>query len=460
MRTGSTIILARLLIPEQFGLVGMVTALTGFSETFKDLGLSDATVQQKNITHEQVSTLFWINTSLGVMITLFVVAVSPAIAWFYSEPRLLEVSLVLSLSYLFSGLTVQHQAILRRQMRFVQIGSVHVLSSAIGVALGITMAIRDCGYWALVGMNLSTTIFTAVGTWTICRWRPGYHMSLAKIGSMLRFGRDITGFNIINYFSRNLDNILIGRYCGAGSLGLYDRAYKLMMLPIQQVRVPLASVGMPALSTLQNDPGKFRLYYKKFLSILSFFYMPLVVYLIIYSDVIILLLLGKDWIDAAYIFKILGITAFIQPVSTTRGLVMVSCGKTKKYLISGIANALGMILTFSIGIHWGVTGIAIGYAIANYSMLLPLLYYSFNETPISISLFFKAIALPAFCSMMMGLILIIMANKIQYENALSELVVSLLAAIIIYCTIFLLFPRGRERLIEYCRYPLMVFKRY
>ena len=335
LRIGSTAILARLLMPEQFGLVGMVTAVTGFAQVFKDLGLSDATIQNKDITHEKVSTLFWINTAVGILIMCIVAASSPLIARFYKDQRLLGITLVISCCFFFSGLAVQHQALLYRQMRFRQLALINVLSIALSIPVGVILAWRGYGCWALVWKEIAACAFFAAGMWLKSGWVPSMPRRLFGVSNLLRFGRDVTGFNIINYFSRSVDRILIGRYWGAVATGLYDRASQLMIMPMNQIRFPMTRVGMSGLSALQADSEKYRQYFIKLISVLCFVYMPIVVYLGIFSETVIRLVLGDRWIGAADIFKILAAAAYIQPVASTCDLVLISHGQTKKYFYWG-----------------------------------------------------------------------------------------------------------------------------
>lgn len=446
-------------MPEQFGLIGMVTALTGFAQMFKDLGLSNATIQRKDITHEQVSTLFWINVCIGTLIMLIVAAMSPVIGWFYSDMRLKGITLAISCSFFFGGLTIQHQALLYRQMRFGHLAWVKILSIALSIPLSIALAWYGFEYWALVWKEVATTAFIAAGTWLMCRWRPSLPARGSEIGSMLRFGRDITGFNIINYFSRNLDKILIGRIWGATPLGFYTKAYQLMLVPMDQIRFPLTRVGVSALSALQDDTDKYRQYYKKLISILSFVLMPAVIYVGIFSENFIRLLLGEKWIEAAVIFRILAITAFIQPIASTPGLVMITCGKTKRYFLWGIINTVCMIPAFSIGVQWGPIGVATAYAIANYAILLPSLWFGFKDTPIKIRTFFQAISLPAISSLFMGLVLIVISKKMTILGDLGQIVIFLPVGMVVYFGASCLFPGGKKELMEILSYSMVALKR-
>src|SRR5438045_5419294 len=226
----SAAVLGRLLLPRDFGLLAMVMSVTAFIGMFKDLGLSNATVQRPKITHGQVSGLFWINCALSLGVALVVAMLAPFIAWFYHEPKLLAITLVLSGNFIFSGLTVQHQALLRRQMQFKTTAVIDMVSMVCGVATAISMAGMHFGYWSLVGAQFATTITYCALVWTNCKWRPGLFQRGVGLRPMLSFGGHITGFTVLNYFTRNFDNILIGRVLGSAPFGIYSMASALVLL--------------------------------------------------------------------------------------------------------------------------------------------------------------------------------------------------------------------------------------
>ena len=184
----STMILARLLTPQDFGLVAMVTTVTGFLFVFKDAGLSIATVQRERITHAQVSNLFWINMVVSVLTTLIVAASAPIIAMFYHNSQLVGITLCLSITFLISGSTIQHQALLKRQMRFKALAVVEVGSITVGVLVGVVMALLGYRYWSLVGSSLSTETTGLLLTWSISRWRPRLPGRRSGVGPLVSFG--------------------------------------------------------------------------------------------------------------------------------------------------------------------------------------------------------------------------------------------------------------------------------
>ncbi len=224
VNTGATMILARLLTPADFGLVAMVRALMGLPAIFRDLGLSTVTVQRAHLTHEQVSGLFWTNVLVSSLLTVLVALLSPAVAWFYGEPRLVWITSALGLVFLLEGLTAQHLALLRRHMAFTSLAGIQVGASLIGVLVGLAAAWQGLGYWALVMMSLGTSATSMVLAWVLYRWRPAFRFPLREMRALLAFGSNITGFNLLNYFARNLDNVLIGKVWGPSPLGLYAKA--------------------------------------------------------------------------------------------------------------------------------------------------------------------------------------------------------------------------------------------
>jgi PST family polysaccharide transporter len=361
---GSTILLARLLMPSDFGLIAMVTAITGFVAKFKDAGLSTATVQRKDITHDQVSTLFWINVALSAAVMLVVAAMAPLIGAFYSEPRLVWVTLALAATMVFGGLTVQHQALLRRQMRFKALAVVEISSMAGGVSVAIVMAILDFGYWSLVGMIGGAAVINAAMVWVLCDWRPGLPKRGSGVGQMVKFGGGLTGFSFLNYFTRNTDNIVIGFALGSGPLGIYSKAYQLLSLPISQINAPVASVMLPALSRLQDNPRRYRRAYLRALSAIAIVGMPIVVCAFLLADEAVAILLGPGWEQAAEVFRWLAPAALFGTVNVAPGWLCVSLGRAGTQLRWAVISAPLTVIAFLVGVRWGVTGVAAAFSVS------------------------------------------------------------------------------------------------
>jgi PST family polysaccharide transporter len=459
LQTGSTVVLARILTPQDYGLIAMVTAITGFVAMFKDMGLSLATIQKTEINHLQVSTLFWINVAVSIVLALILVAIAPIISWFYSEPKLTGITLVLAGTFIFSGLTVQHQALLRRQMRFSTLAMVEIGSMAAGITTGIILAWYGAGYWALVGLSAATALSNVVLVWFFCEWRPGLPVRRSGVRSMIAFGGHLTGFGIVNYFARNFDQILLGRFCGANVLGLYSRAYNIMMLPISQVREPLNAVAIPALSHIQNEPVRYKKYYIKLVTLLAFITMPLTVLLFVCADEVIGLLLGSKWLGAVSIFKVLAVAAFIQPVVTTVGLVLISLGQSKRYFTVGTINSIIIVISFILGLPWGAIGVAIAYTIASYVMSVPVSWYCFRRSPISLTDFFSAISRPVIASIITGFVVFSVRSYLANFSDAFSFVLSLIIGLLTYIVVLIFIPGGLPFLQELSSYRSLLFQK-
>jgi len=214
LRIASLMVLARLLDPKDFGLVGMVAAFTGALNLFRDFGLSAASVQRMDVTDEQVSTLFWINVLVGVLLGFLLMVMAPVVVAFYHEPRLLWVTITLATAFIFNGAGVQHTALLERQMRFAALATIDVLSLVVSTFMGISMAVAGFGYWALVAATVSGPLFTTLCLWRTTGWIPGRPRSQIGLHSMMRFGGTFTLTNIIVYIAYNLEKVLLGRFWG------------------------------------------------------------------------------------------------------------------------------------------------------------------------------------------------------------------------------------------------------
>lgn len=362
---GATSVMSRLLSPHDYGLIGMVAFVTAFVATYKDLGLAAATIQRPEITNEQVSTLFWINIALSAGITVFTIAISPLVAWFYGEPRLMAITIVTAFGFIISGITVQHEALLRRQMRYVSLAVINLASMVAGYVVGISMALKGFSYWALVGSQLAVASSTTILILAFCRWIPGLPRKDTGVRSMVKFGGNLTGFATINFFSRNLDNLLIGRVWGAQQLGIYGRAYQLMMLPIEQINEPMTSVAVPSLSRLTDEPESYRRAYLRMLEKIALLTMPGIALMMVTADWIVSIILGKQWTDVASLLIILGVAGLVQPISNTTGWLFITQGRTNELFKVAMIGGPVTMASIVAGLPWGAKGVATSYVIVH-----------------------------------------------------------------------------------------------
>lgn len=384
LRIGSMMVLGRLLEPKDFGLVAMVTAMVGVLNLFRDFGLSTATVQRTEVTEEQLSTLFWINILVGGILGLLASACAPLIASFYHEPRLLWVTVAMAASFAFNAAGVQHSAILQRHMRFTTLAVIAILSLLVSNAVGISMALGGYGYWSLVGMTVTMPAVSTIGCWLTTRWVPGLPRRNAGIRSMMRFGGTITLNGLIMYAAYNFEKVLLGRFWGAGAIGLYGRAFQLITIPTDNLNSSVGEVAFSALSRLQDDPVRLKSYFLKGYSLVLTLTIPITIVCGVFAEDVIWVLLGPKWQAAAPIFRLLAPTTLVLAMINPFVWLLFSTGLVGRSLKIALVIAPLVITGYLVGLPYGPKGVALGYSAALVLWLVPNIAWCVHGTVISI----------------------------------------------------------------------------
>lgn len=444
----STTILARLLTPNDYGIVGMATTLTSFVALFKEMGLSSATVQRPSIRREEISTLLWINVGLSIVLAVITISLAPAIALFYDEPRLKFVTAWLALPFILQGFTVQNDALLRRQMRFAALAWIEVLSLLAAFVVAATLAYQGSGYWALVASSVTLGLVSVLGVWVACPWTPCAPTLSAEVKEMLRFGGNLTGFSTANYFARNSDNVLIGRFWGSQQLGLYNRAYQLLMLPINQLAAPLASVLVPLLSRLVDQPELYRKTYLRVVEKLALVTMPGMMFLVLTADWFIEVLMGPKWAAAAPLFAWLGLAGLLQPVANTTGWLFVSQGRTREMFRWGILGGGALVAFIVAGLPWGASGVATSYAIGSLLIFPILVWYVARSGPVDQRGLYRALALPCLASGVVAALVMALRGFVSAQTPVAGLLTTLLASCSGVLFLLVALPRGRAAIVD------------
>lgn len=358
------VVVARLLTPADYGLVAMVAALVGLGELVRDLGLSSAAVQAPTLSKAQRDNLFWINTLLGVVLAAGLAAASGVIADFYGEPALIDLTRVLALTLVLSGITAQFRASLARDLRFVASVSVELLAAVVGVSVGITMAATGWGFWALAGQELSRGLVMCAGCVIAARWIPGRPRRQTPMRSLISYGAHLLATNVLVYASRNADTVTVGYRFGSTATGLYNRAFQLMALPLTQISYPASKVALPVLSRLDTDRERYRRFLLRGQSILLHLVLPAFVLAAVLGRSIIVIVLGDDWVEAAPILRILALGGVFEAAAFATGWVFLSTGATKAQFRFALVSRPAMIAAVVLGSASGVAGVAAGYAVA------------------------------------------------------------------------------------------------
>jgi O-antigen/teichoic acid export membrane protein len=403
LQIGTTLVLARLLSPTDYGLQSMVLTLTAFFSLFKDAGLSVATVQRETLTEEHISTLFWINLGLGAFLMVAVAAAAPFLAAFYKEPRLLWLTVASASIFLFNSLSVQHKALLDREMRFSTSVKIDMLSATIGSVIAVVMAAMGFGYWSLICQNISLPIMGTAATWIAKPWVPGRPRWTSELRSMVRFGGTVTLNTVVIYVAYNTEKILLGRFWGAAPLGIYTRAYQLATLPVQQLIGAVHSVAFSVLSRMQSEVKRLQRAYLKSLSMIVSLTMPVVLSTTLFPDEIVLIMLGRKWMGAAVVLRLLSPTVLVFALINPLSWFLQATGRVGRSLKIAILICPVVILGILAGLHRGPAGVAVGYSAAMLLLFVPVVAWAIHRTGMTGYDYWDAIRRPLFSGAIGGL---------------------------------------------------------
>jgi len=361
----SLVFLSRLLSRDDFGLLAMATVVTNFAMLMRDLGTAAAVIQRPRIDVGMLDTAFWMSCVTGVVLGAAVLASAPIAAAFMQAPRLEGLLSMLAIVFPISGMTIVQQAVLERAGRFAVIARIEITSVLAGFAIALLAADRGAGPYSLVLQTITVACLTTLQLHLTSSWRPRWSWDRQQLRELWRFGGSLSGFNIINYFARNADSMIVGRTLGAASLGAYSLAYRIMLFPLYNLTFVATRALFPVMSRRQADAGQVADLYLRTLSVIAFFTAPLMTGLFVLREPFVDVLLGERWSVVIELIAWLAPVGFIQSLVSPSGSVFTALGRTDIQLKLGIAAALTHILAFVIGVRWGIAGLARCYLLAN-----------------------------------------------------------------------------------------------
>lgn len=385
LQFGSQIAMMRLLDPGAFGLIAMAMPALGLVQIFNDLGLTQATVQRNELTYEQSNALFWINLAISIGLALLLVLSAPLIAWFFHEPRLIPVTIALAALLVLSGLAAQQIALMNRHMRFATLATIDTSCTTAAVIVGIIAAWWGCGYWSLVLMQGANSLTITLLAWTMSGWRPSWRPRIAVAWSLVRFGGHLTGYNFLGYIQNNFGNVLLGRFGGTNALGLYDRAFKLVVVPWWQVNIPVARVADTLLARLRGTADLYARAHQLMLQGLLLVSVPGLVWTAVMADTLVPMVLGRHWSEAAPIVTWFALAMIAYPFGATASWLYVSQGRVAEQLRCGVMSTACVVVALSIGVHWGPVGMARCYAAFAVIIEGVLLWGATRRGPVTLS---------------------------------------------------------------------------
>lgn len=368
--------LARLIPPSEYGIMAMALVIINFGMLIRDLGTAAALIQRKTIDDNIINSVFWLNVFMGVCISVGVVLCSPVISYFFREPKLTAVLLLISVIFPLSSSSSAHLALLERESKFKKIASIEISSSIIGVIAALLLAYKNFGVYSLVWQTIIFNLMTTVQFWKASKWRP----SLSKIfdfsglKEIFGFSAHLSIFNFINYFSRNADSFIIGRYMAASVLGAYSLAYRIMLFPLMSLTFVATRALFPILSKSQDDHESLKKTYLDCVFTILFLVVPLMSGLAFLSKPFVALIFGSNWGLTANILLWLAPTAIIQSVLSTSGTVFMAKGRTDILMKLGVLGMVIYMSAFIFGAQYNIITFAKFYFIANVINFFPAMY--------------------------------------------------------------------------------------
>ena len=404
---GTTALLARLVSPGDYGLLGMVSTMTALLLAFSDMGLSWATVQRRDLTEAQVSNLIWINTVAGLALWGVCLIAAPWLAAFYHRPELTTAAAVVGAGFLVSGLAAQPMALLTRRMQFKRTATVELVSALCGSVTGVVLALMGFGWWALIWQSLAAQSLRAIFAFIAAR--PPFQMPRRGEGtsSLVRFGGQIAINGLMIYFARNLDNVVVGKVWGSAALGYYGRAYFLMLLPSTLATSVLTNLMVPSLAAFRDDPARLGSAYRRATRLIAFAGCPMSLGLALTAPDMVKLIYGDAWAPVVPILLWLSIAGVTQPIYNTNGWLFIATGKVNRYLLLTVTNAVVLGATFLLAVSHGAVAVAAGYGLVMGLVLLwPAMQLSHTAAGIALSQTARSIVPVAISLLAMALVVL------------------------------------------------------
>lgn len=443
-----TIVIARLLTPGDFGVVAMATPLLAFAALLADIGLSQAAIQNQKLSQSQLSFLFWLNIAVTAALAALIVFSSPLVASFYDEPRVGPVVAILGALMIVGPIGAQHTVLLNRNFAFGRIAAVELTSLIAGSVVGVVAALGGFGIWSIILNQATASGVALILVWLAVRWRPSAPSRVAssEIRHLLQFGANVAVSNIFNFASRNIDNVLIGKVWGEASLGVYNRAYSLLLLPLNQIMVPISKVALPLLSRVQKEPVPYHIAFWRMLDLALLLTFPVALFSMITHQQLIHLVLGAKWDAAGPIFGILAVGALFAPVSQSANWLLLSQGRSRELRQYGMVSSIGFVCAIVAGLRGGPMGVATGY-IAFGIVQGPILWWLITRKgPVgSKSLFF---GLVPYVLASLPLVLFIYGLQCILPASIWSLLLILVLSYPVFTGIFATLPQGRRRVFE------------
>jgi len=445
----ATIILVGVLSPDDFGLMAMAMVVIGFLDIFKDLGTSSAIIKEENPNNDLKCSLFWVNVVFGLLIFIIIYLSSPVLAELFNSERIESVLQLLSISFLLAGFSVQQKALLEKELSFQKLSLIELFSSVIAFLVAVLLALNGFGVWSLVWQVISNTSLNTLLIWIFSNWKPGLSFKFSELKKITAYSSNLVGFNLVNYFARNGDYFLIGKFLGDNALGHYYLAYRIMLYPLRNITLVISRVIFPAFSKIQQENSKLREAYMRVTNSIAIITFPLMAGLALVSFNFTEAFFGENWdtVLVAYIIIILAPVGALQSIVSTVGTIYQVKGRTDLMFRWSLFASTFTLIGFIIGLKWGITGVAISYLATNVLMILPVFMIPFKLINLSIVKFLRSFERTILS--VAGMIVVLWSASYLIEDNFDNIItLSILIILGIGSYLLISFSINKDKLIE------------
>lgn len=428
-------ILARLLLPEDFGVIGMAVIFTGFVQTVSDLGLSASIIQRKNITEKHLSTSFWVSLGSGIILCIITIIISPYIGLFFRNELIGPILSILSIGFIPGSACIVHKSLLQKNIAFKKIATAEISSSIMSGTVSVILALAGFGVWSLVFGTILGSFTRMIILWVVCTWRPSITFDLKSFKDLFTFGAHVMGSGMLNYFDSNVDYLLIGRFIGPTDLGYYTFAYQLSTIPLMKISSIITSVTFPAFSIVQDNNEILRSAYLKVTEYISLITFPLLSGLIVIAPDFIPIAFGEKWMPMVVPLQILCIAGALKSVGTTVGSILLSKGRSDIQFKWNIFTALILPLSVLIGIRYDITGVALAITITSCLLFFIIQTITNNLIQLNFTDYIKALCPATLGSTIVICSILMLQKSSPYTN---QNIISLMSSIVLGIIVYML----------------------
>lgn len=380
------IVLARMLLPQQFGLIGMLTIFMAVAQTFLDSGFGAALIQKQDATQTDSCSIFYFNIAVGLAAAGLLYAAAPWIASFYNEPILTPITRALSLTIVINSFGLVQNAILTKQIKFKTLTKVSLIANVLSGIVGVTMAAYGFGVWSLVIQQISSALLATICLWFFCAWRPSLVFSFKSLRKMFVFGSRLLASGLLNQIFENIYLVVIGKIFSAKDLGFFSRAQTMGSLPANTLAGMVSRVTFPVFSTIQNNPTQLKSGLKKALTSLAFVNFPMMIGLALIARPLVLVLLTEKWVESIYYLQLICLLGLLYPLHVINLNLLQALARSDLFLRLEIIKKAMVVINIAVTWRWGIAAMiygmivmsAISYYLNSYYTGV-LIGYSFRE---------------------------------------------------------------------------------